>query len=646
MNIILDYVITVIFFVILGFFYFLFGTSLMKDDLKLESTKVIFGFICHTLPLAIIGIIVQLLKLQWKLFFIYAIFWTIWCICFSIYIVKKRKLKLFEKGIAEFIREYWFFLILIAIFMVALSCNAGRMWADNLTDDGYYLVRIANLPYMSNCFSYEVTTGFKSNGITSYVLNTWELEFSVYLYILQVLPSIFVRFGMAIFNYFLILCGLHSLIGKINEKFYFNHPKKILQYYCFILIPVLCGMNTLSNSFLSLALEDTWKNTSAMYYGSTLVRLLLPLNMLEFFCSIEKINIKEILKLSVLSIVFVSRSTVAIPFIFLCVVSYLVVYLIKSRKYYLMILMIIFIFFISLLTGNNQVVEKATFERVVNNITSIVTLFLVFMFILSFFSCRKKEYLFLLALLIFAYLFACIEPVNNIYESICNYDFVTGRVLYSLYFLMYIILIVFVIFIIYKKQNKLKKLVCICTMLLCTFSIIYTQNIYGDGVEANNSQIGGTGIKKSLLTLKNNKTLTPDSTVDVGKKLHELELKENKRLKVVSTFDWLSIDGYAHYPSLTYRAYAPNIYNYTAYFRIGDDNKNYTWNEHVSMCNFSGNPSPETYKYVKNILKRLKFDCIVSNNVNIQDYISKEYYLYTTVLDNNGINSFYLFTRK
>ena len=246
---------------------------------------------------------------------------------------------------------------------------------------------------------------------------------------------------------------------KINEKFYFNHPKKILQYYCFILIPVLCGMNTLSNSFLSLALEDTWKNTSAMYYGSTLVRLLLTLKMLEFLCSIEKINIKEILKLSVLSIVFVSRSTVAIPFIFLCVVSYLVVYLIKSRKYYLMILMIIFIFFISLLTGNNQVVEKATFERVVNNITSIVTLFLVFMFILSFFSCRKKEYLFLFALLIFAYLFACIEPVNNIYESICNYDFVTGRVLYSLYFLMYIILIVFVIFIIYKKQNKLKKLV-------------------------------------------------------------------------------------------------------------------------------------------------------------------------------------------
>ena len=62
-------------------------------------------------------------------------------------------------------------------------------------------------------------------------------------------------------------------------------------------------------------------------------------------------------------------------------------------------------------------------------------------------------------------------------------------------------------------------------------------------------------------------SLTPDSTINVGKKLHELEKISTHRLKVITTFDWQIIDGYAHYPALTYRAYAPDIYNYTSIFR-------------------------------------------------------------------------------
>ncbi len=644
--IIFNYLITILFFIFLGIFYFLLGTAVLKDDNKLETTKEIIGFIIHTLLLAIVGIVFQALQIQWKLYAIFTIVWTLCCIVYSIYIIKEKKLKVFNNGVNAFIRKYWFFLVLLIIFSATILCNAGRMWMDNLSDDGYYLVRIANLPFMNRTFAYDVTTGFKVSGISSYTLNTWELEASVYLAILHVMPTVFIRFGMSIFNFFLIVCGLHSLIGKINDYYNLNIKENRYQYFCFLIIPLLYSMTMLTKTFISLDLEDTWKNTTAMFYGSSLVRLLLPLVFINFFYSIKKIGIKEIISAGVISIVFTSRSTVAIPLIFLMAVTYILVYLIKNKKYILTVIFAILIFVISILLKNNENVASYSISRISNNFISIFTLIMLATFFLMIFITKQKQYLWIVLSLGIIYSIAYLEPINNIYEKICNYSFVTGRVLYSLYFIMYIMIMLLITLTIFKKVNRFKKITVIFLMIICSISVVYTQNIYGEVVEMNISQSSKTGIKKSLLALNNNKLLTPDSTVNVGKKLHELELSTNKRLKVVTTFDWQSIDGYAHYPSLTYRAYAYNIYNYTALFRVGNDNDNYSWDEHVSMCDFASNPNDETYSSVKKTLDRIKFDCIVSNNKNIEDYISKNYYLYDTVIDNNQENVYYLFVRK
>lgn len=646
MSMILNYVVTVVFFVLFGLFYLLVGTTYYKDVRKLESTRVITGFLIHTFLLAVCGVIVQIFNLPWLLFFLISIFWTLFCLFYGVYTVKKNKYEFFNDGILNFFRRYWFFIVLICIFAMTLICSAERLWSDNCTDDAYYFVKIASIPY--NNFINNVETGIPNSAMFTYNLNTWELEASVYLYVLHVLPSVYVRFGMAIFNFTLILCGLHSLIGKINEKFKFNQNEVSYQYYCFLVIPIFYSINTLSQSFVSLDLEDTWKNTSAMYYGSTLVRLLLPLILFNYFLSIDDIKLKDFFVAILISVVFVSRSTVAIPFILIMGISVLLTLLIKNRKYLFTGLIVAVVLIATFLVSNNSILAGVTKNRVIDNITSPLTIVMILVFLIINLIKKDFRYLYVLFPIIVSYCLVFFEPINNIFEKASNYDFVIGRVLYSFYFVFYILLMAYILMNIKKPSNSiLKTAIVTCIVIICTTSVLFTQYIYGDVVAVNVGAVrGGLGLKKSTLVIKNNLAITPDSTVNVGKSIHSLELKTNKRLKVITTFDWQNIDGYANYPALTYKAYAYNIYNYSALFRLGGDNTIYSWKDHSSICNFANNPSDNTYYSAKKILDKLKFDCIVSNNKNIKDYISNDYYLYDTVVDNNQVDAYFLFVRK
>lgn len=642
---VLNYIITIIFFIAFGLFYLLIGTVFYKGNRKLESTRVITGFLIHTFLLAICGIIVQVFNLPWMLFFCISIFWSLFCLLYGIYNVRKNKYEIFNDGISNFFRKYWFFLILICIFSILLICSTERIWSDNCTDDAYYFVKIASIPY--NNFINNIETGFQNSAMFTYNLNTWELESSVYLYILHVLPSIYVRFGMSIFNFVLILCGLHSLIGKINNKFGFNKDEVSFQYYCFLIIPIFYSINTLSQSFVSLDLEDTWKNTSAMYYGSTVVRLLLPIVFFDYFLSIEKLKLKDFFAAFVISVVFVSRSTVAIPFILIMGISILLTLLIKNKNFLFTGIIVFIILIFSFFISNNELLASVTRNRIIDNATSIFTIAMIFGFLIVSLIKKDFQYLYALCPTIISYFLVFFEPLNNIFEKVSNYDFVIGRVLYSFYFIFYIILIAYILISIKNQNNILKRVVATLLIIICTVSIFSTQYIYGDVVAVNVGAVReGLGLKKPLTVLKDNPSFTPDSTMNVGKSLHSLELKSKKRLKVITTFDWQNIDGYANYPAITYKAYAYSIYNYTALFRLGGDSTIYSWKEHCSICDFANNPNDNTYHSAKKILNKMKFDCIISNNKNIQDYIKNDYYLYDTIVDNNQVNAYFLFVRK
>lgn len=645
---IFDYAITILFYLLLGLFYYIFGFSISHKYKLQESTEVLIGFFIHTIFLALIGILFQILRLEWQLYFYISIFWFISCLVFSIYNIRRSRMQLFKSGFLSFIKKYWFFVLMIIIFVICLFCNAGRLWADNLTDDGYYLVRIANLPYANNSMMVDNITGLKTTGMGTYALNTWELEMSVYLSIVHVLPTIFIRFGLATFNFILICCGVHSLIANLRKKFNKQIHENNYQYYCFIVMPAFLVMNLFIQSFLEIHLEDTWKNTSALFYGSSLVRMLGPIVLLNYILTIEKIKVRNIFEVSIISIVLLSRSTTAIPLIFLISCAFLIIYLFKNNKL-LFIGMIMLMAIAAFIFPNNAILFNYTIDRVSNNLTSILTFIILGLYIIL--VCIKKEYqnFKYLILLILIYLLIIIEPINNIYENLSIYDFVSGRTLYSIYFLLYICLISILLINIFEKTNKTKKIISFFSIVCASFFIVLTQHGYEDVITVNMEQSKNDTIKQSLSVAKKNMALTPDSTINVGNKLHELEKKSNHRLKVITTFDWVVVDGYAHYPSLTYRVYAPNIYNYTAIFRTLGPNVTtgeYTWGEHSSICQFANNPTDENYEKINGILEEKDFDCIVSTNGELEGYLKNNgYELFDQIIDNNGVNAYYIYVK-
>ena len=60
------------------------------------------------------------------------------------------------------------------IFML-LFYYAG-FWLGNHQDDGYYITKVATLPYSPIGGNYNYSVGTMNTGFNSYIVNTWELE--------------------------------------------------------------------------------------------------------------------------------------------------------------------------------------------------------------------------------------------------------------------------------------------------------------------------------------------------------------------------------------------------------------------------------------------------------------------------------------
>ena len=74
-----------------------------------------------------------------------------------------------------------------------------------------------------------------------------------------------------------------------------------------------------------LYVQDSWQFNTAMYYASSIVRTMGILIILVHFIENNKISIRDILLVILISVVLVSKSTIALPIIFVTCVSYLVV---------------------------------------------------------------------------------------------------------------------------------------------------------------------------------------------------------------------------------------------------------------------------------------------------------------------------------
>ena len=227
----IDYIKCSILFLVTIIFFMGIGLSVDKNRDKEISYKFILGYIVYTFFAAIPGMIVQILGLPWLFYCVYLVFLWIGFIIFVLCRYKTNKLQ--KISLADYVKDNYFLFIVTFIVLCISFLYVWLFWANNHSDDGYYIGKIAEYPYMDNPFRTNVVNGFSEYKLDSYIINTWELQSSVVSYLTGINPVLYVRLYLNAFNIFLLVNVISSLAIRINSTTQLvenNKFKKVSQY--------------------------------------------------------------------------------------------------------------------------------------------------------------------------------------------------------------------------------------------------------------------------------------------------------------------------------------------------------------------------------------------------------------------------------
>ena len=147
----INYLICSLFFCASIAYLFLLGLSLTKD-IKNLSKNVIIGFIFYSFITSFFLLIIQLFKLPW-VFALYVVILTI--ILLGIFIcmcLRRNKTLISKQNILALLKNNYFLFVIVFILFGIYLLQFDLIWINNHLDDGYYLTKIATLPYLDNPF--------------------------------------------------------------------------------------------------------------------------------------------------------------------------------------------------------------------------------------------------------------------------------------------------------------------------------------------------------------------------------------------------------------------------------------------------------------------------------------------------------------
>ena len=615
-----DYLKGTIFVCLYILFNFLFGTAISK---KYDSApkNFVIGYITFSALLAIVGIPIQIFALSWNIFLIYMAILVVCIISFSIYRLRKYNiLKNFDIG--NFIKNNWFLLFLGTILVLISTIYFEWYWLNNGLDDGYYINRMATLPYIENPFRTVPGTGLLSESsiFNSYAYNIFELEASVYIYVLKIIPTLFARGFLAFINYFLFECVLYVFLEKLLEMSQIRIKKSNLQLFLVIII-IFSFSSELFSEYNLYKLQDIWQNASAMYFGSSIVRCIGILLLLLPVIGKDKLVLKDVIIYIVTSLALLSKSSIVLPFSVIVAIAYIIVFLFKNKNTIkFAISFIILIFIIGMVLGNNDeisIVYRSLFIANIKTIIVFVSIILTIFVTYYFKNTRIPEISTLLLLLIGLTL---INPINNIFEKVSIYSFVSCRFMTG----MFILLIIFSYFgfllvLLNKFPNIFLKIRFTPVIILClSISLGFSSMFSYSGASFKL-------LKDSVCLFIENKYFVPESVIILGQELEGLSKKLGEKLYTLMP-EGVGINNKAYSLAISIRQFSPSTVSLSAYNRypgtIEEDFKDYNAGNQDIFGKFTTEPNEENISNFKNMLDKYPINCFVSTN-NLDEYVTK-----------------------
>lgn len=629
----------ILIFLVATFLYYGIGQTISKKKNDF-SYNYLLGYFIFTFVAAVPGIIVQFLRLPWMVYCVYYISIIIVFLAFAIKKIIANGTFSKEKFISFFKENYFLFLVSFILLFISFL-YVWLFWANNHSDDGYYIGKIAEFPYMEDPFTTNPVNGFSEHKLSIYTLNTWELQASVIPYILGINPVVYVRFYLNLITIFILVNSIKGFSYQVIHTFNFDNIKTnwiyTVQYITLI---------TLFFSFNSAFFEQTqlfnsndlWQFNSGLYLGSSIIRTSGFIILFMFYIDRYQITIKDVLLAIILSVSFISKSSIALPLLVIFAIVHLIKILIyqKKRKWILLGAFLGLLLIISLFIPNNQEVENVLHVYLSSNIHSVLFWIMGIILVLSFFFKNLNiNFLNLIVLALFALIY--INPLNNIYEFSSVYPFVAGRINLSfMYFLFVLVSLYFCLGVLsYVRKQSIIIMLSLAGYIFLSMSSMLSFKLY-------------TGsITDSLRTLSINNSFIPDSTIEISNELDKLS--SQKDLYVLAPY--LSYVNYRNHTfAVSLRFWAPEIKVVSALGRYGtseiEEYSTYTQEMQDRFDEFSRNPSLDTFEDVKLILDNYYVNCVIVENDATEAYLSE--YGFTNYLnyeDSTNVKEYYIFVR-
>lgn len=611
-----DYCISLIFFVFFIAFLYSLGSVLVSEDACLPY-RFVCGYLIYSFIIAIGGIIVQLFNLSWYLFLFFTIITIVCLLILIIYKVKKQNIELFPEKITDFVKKYWFLFIICVILLFIYLAYSEWIWLNNCLDDGFYLNKIATLPYVDNPFVRTPATGLieVSKNFNAYIVNTGELEMSVYVFLTRVTPTVFIRVFLSGFNYFLFVCCIYSLAEKIIKSTNISYSKDTMQYIVSIILLFSFSWNYLAVKNI-LIVQDSWQFVTAMYYASSVVRTMGIIIIIVHFLENEFISIKDVLFVILISIVLISKSTIALPVIFVTCMSYLMTNFLFDKivwKKAIPIIILIVLGACGLLIGGNDHIENLVKGIFLQNAHSYFVIGCFISIALSF-TLKSKIINKINVIMIIIFMLMEMPVVNNLFEKLSVYDFVAARANTTYMYTLVILAAIYLFIFINKVKFTKKAVVSIYlagTVILTGLSLYSCNSCHGRVLSS---------YKKIYL----NKKIIPDSTIMLGEQLTRLSNSVDEEINMIMP-EGVVASGHVHSVAIIIRTFAPKINSISAIgrFGVGDetDFSSFSAEEQSKLDAFIANPTPENQDNFKNMLDKYPINCIVLPTAEDNEYL-------------------------
>lgn len=630
----IDYFIGIVITFLSAFLFQLFGICLTKNK-KSYAYSFVIGYIIYSFLVAVIGIPIQIFNLPWMVFFVYMIILLLGILLYIGITIRKKELVFSKDLLLDYIKHNWFLYVGAVIIICFSLTHLSTIWANNLTDDAYYLNRMATLPYTENPFQTDPSTGLPGMmGVGYYSLNVFELEASFYIFITGIDPALYARLFLALLNYFIMLNSIQAFMqellvnGKSDSK---------LQY---ITVPVFLVF--VMNSRLFIDTDTYWTIVTAAYFGSSLVKITCIFIALLPLLKFEKLTFKKVVLTICTCIVMFSKSTTALPTLFLLAVSYLLVlFCIRLKKEkvnkYLLLCLVLLIIVLGILLPNQPDSNELMINYIFNSTKNI--LILLPLAIIGLYAFKNINFLYLLVTMLLCVFIIICPEINDLYEISSQYSFVAERTRYSIWLFMIIVGSISLIWFIINRINKFALgILSFFVTLSSFFGFCFTHYNNADFLN-------------SVKVIYRNKYLMPNSTIELGKTLEEYYANTGNKLNVMMHAG-VVVDNYAHFPAGILRTYSPHTNSIIAGIRISDTLENiysdfdgFSIEEYHNYENFVQTPNQETLENLDEILNKYPFNCIVGTNFSDEQtrlLSSIGYEKYQDVVDTNLVYNIYI----